>query len=873
VIRLAVGIAVLLAATPVSAEPAKPLVLDHGWRIQASARVGAGGEKISTRAFAADRWYPVSVPSTILAGLVADQIYKDPGAGLNLRAIPGETYPIGRNFANLPMPPDSPFRTSWWYRVEFETPSFDKDDHLTLHLDGVNYRADVWLNGRRVAASTDVVGMFRTFEFDVTPFVTRGGANVLAIEVQAPEATDLAWTWVDWNPAPPDKNMGLWRPVWLSTSGRVTVRYTAVMSDVDASLAQARLTAVADVTNHSDTAAVATLKLRVSALPAASRPLTMNVTLPPREHRVVEFTPEAYPALRVSKPNVWWPAGMGASPVEQATIDVELGGRASDSETTTFGIRTITSTLTASGARLFSINGKRLLIRGAGWAPDLLLREDPAREAAELAYVRDMHLNTVRLEGKLEDDHFFDLADRMGILVMAGWSCCDQWEQWAKWTPEHHAVAEASLRDQIARLRAHPSLLVWLNGSDNPPPDDVERAYNAILTDLRWPNPVLSSATARATASGPTGVKMTGPYDWVPPVYWYEDTTRGGAFGFNTETSPGPAIPPIESLKRMLPSTHLWPIDDVWNFHAGGGRFTTITTYRNALAARYGDPTGVEDFARKSQLAAYEGERAMFEAYGRAKYTATGVIQWMLNNAWPSLIWHLYDFYLQPGGGYFGAKKANEPVHVQYSYDDRSIVIVNAGPRLTAVTVHARVLGLDSKVIFSRDVTTDAIADGVVRVLTLPSAVATSTTYFLALRLSNEQGDTMSANVYWLSAKPDVLDHAHGTGTMTPVTSYADFTDLASMPAASVTSALKIDRQGDAETAHVTLTNTTARIAFFLRLQITQGLKGDEVLPVIWEDNFVTLLPGESREVSATYSHAALGGRAPVLYVRGWNVR
>ena len=872
-IRVVVGIVGLLAATPASAGPAKPLVLDHGWRIEASARVAARGETISTRAFVADRWYPVSVPSTILAGLVADQVYKDPGVGLNLRAIPGETFPIGRNFANLPMPPESPFRTSWWYRVEFETPSVDKDDHLTLHLDGVNYRADVWLNGRRVAASTDVVGMFRTFELDVTPFVARGGANVLAIEVQAPEATDLAWTWVDWNPAPPDKNMGLWRPVWLSTSGRVTVRHLAVTSDVDASLAQARLTAVADVTNHSDAPAAATLTLRVSALPAASRPITMNVTLSPREHRVVEFTPEAYPALRVLKPNVWWPAGMGASPVEQATIDVEVGGRTSDAETTTFGIRTITSTLTASGARLFSINGKRLLIRGAGWAPDLLLREDPAREAAELAYVRDMHLNTVRLEGKLEDDHFFDLADRMGILVMAGWSCCDQWEQWAKWTPENRVVAEASLRDQIARLRAHPSLLVWLNGSDNPPPDDVERAYNAILTDLRWPNPVLSSATGRATASGPTGVKMTGPYDWVPPVYWYEDTTRGGAFGFNTETSPGPAIPPIESLKRMLPSTHLWPIDDVWNFHAGGGRFTTITTYRNALAARYGDPTGVEDFARKSQLAAYEGERAMFEAYGRAKSTATGVVQWMLNNAWPSLIWHLYDVYLQPGGGYFGAKKANEPVHVQYSYDDRSIVIVNAGPRLTAVTVHARVLGLDSKLIFSRDFTTDAVADGVTRTLTVPPAVATSPTYFLDLRLTSEPGDVLSTNVYWLSAKPDVLDHAHGTGTMTPVTSYADFTDLASLPAAAVTSALKIDRRGDVETAHAALTTTTPRIAFFLRLQITQGVKGDEVLLVIWQDNFVTLLPGESRDVSATYSHAALGGRPPVLYVHGWNVR
>ena len=864
----------LLAAVPAAAEPAKSLVLDHGWRMQASAQVAAGGEKISTRSFDANRWFLVSVPSTVLGGLVANQVYKDPGVGLNLRAIPGESYPIGRNFATLPMPDDSPFHRSWWYRTEFEAPSLDKDDHLALHLDGINYRADVWLNGHRVAASADVVGMFRTFEFDVTSFVARGGPNVLALEVQAPEPTDLAWTWVDWNPAPPDKNMGVWRPVWLQTSGSVTVRHTTVRTDVNPSLTLARLTVATDVTNLSDKPAATTLRLRVSALPPSALPTTIKLTLQAHEHRVVEFSPDAYPALQVANPKIWWPAGMGESPVNRATIDADVGGRLSDSQTVTFGIRTITSTLTDTDARQFLINGRRVLIRGGGWAPDLLLREDPARQEAELKYVLDMHLNTVRLEGKLEDDHFFDLTDRMGILVVAGWSCCDQWEQWSKWTPENRAVAESSLRDQIARLRSHPSLLVWLNGSDNPPPDDVERAYDAILGDLHWPNPVLSSATGRATAaSGPTGVKMTGPYDWVPPSYWYEDTTRGGAFGFNTETSPGPAIPPIESLKRLLPPDHLWPIDDVWNFHAGGGRFTKITTYANALAARYGEPTSADDFAKKSQLAAYEGERAMFEAYGREKYKATGVIQWMLNNAWPSLIWHLYDFYLRPGGGYFGAKKANEPVHVQYSYDDRSIAIVNAGPRLNAVTVHIRVLGLDSKVVFSRDFMTDAIADGVVRTLALPPAVATSTAYFLDLRLTNEQGDLLSTNFYWLSAKPDVLDHAHGTGTMTPVTSYADFTELASLPAATVTSAIKVDRRGDDETAHVTLANNTPHIAFFLRLQIMKGVKGDEVLPILWEDNFVTLLPGESREIAATYSHDALGGQPAALYVHGWNVK
>jgi exo-1,4-beta-D-glucosaminidase len=864
------------AGVPGGAAPSKAVVLDRGWSMQSGARVPATGDKVSTHTFVPDNWYPVSVPSTVLAALVANQVFKDPGTGMNLRAIPGTSYPIGRNFATLPMPADSPFRTGWWYRTEFNARSLDKDDHLALHLDGVNYRAEVWLNGKQVATSTEVVGMFRYFEFDVTPYLSHGGPNVLAIEVLPPEPNDLAWTWVDWNPAPPDKNMGLWRPVWITTSGQVTVRRSNVLSTVAESLAHADLTVTSEVTNLSDRGVDATVTVRLDAglVPGPPKPITQKVTLRPHERRVVRFMPEATPALRIANPKLWWPSGMGEPALHQATVAVDVAGKASDEQTVTFGIRSITSELTDTGARLFRVNGRRLQVKGGGWAPDLLLRSDPARQDAELAYVRDMHLNAIRLEGKLEDDRFFAEADRLGLLVIAGWSCCDQWEQWPKWTAENRAVADASERDQIARLRVHPSLLVWLNGSDNPPPDDVERMYLAALKDLDWPNPVLSSATARATtASGQTGVKMTGPYDWVPPSYWLTDTTRGGAFGFNTETSPGPAIPPIESLKKMLPANHLWPIDDVWNFHAGGGRFTTLTTYTDALAARYGPPRSVEDFAAKSQLSAYEAERAMFEATSRNKYAATGLVQWMLNNAWPSLIWHLDDFYLRPGGGYFGTKKANEPLHVQYSYDDRSIAIVNAGPRLNAVTIHARVFSLDSVKVYDREMTLDATPDGVVRGFVLPPSVATSPTYFLDLRLTAENGDQLSSNFYWLSAKPDTLDPAHATGVTTPVTSYADFTGLESLPPVTVANAIRIERRGTDDVAHVTLTNKTPRIAFFLRLQIMKGLKGEEVLPILWSDNFVSLLPGETREITAAYAHDALGRQPAVLFVRAWNAK
>ena len=153
---------------------------------------------------------------------------------------------------------------------------------------------------------------------------------------------------------------------------------------------------------------------------------------------------------------------------------------------------------------------------------------------------------------------------------------------------------------------------------------------------------------------------MSGPYEYVAPSYWLEDTTRdpsaqkcnaggcGGAYGFNTETSMGPAVPPIESIRAMVGKDHLWPMDDTWDYHAGGGAFKDIHVFTDAVNTRFGPATSAEDYAVKAQLQTYEGVRAMYEAYSRNKYTSTGVIQWMLNNPWPSLVWHLYDYYMQP---------------------------------------------------------------------------------------------------------------------------------------------------------------------------------------------------------------------------------
>jgi exo-1,4-beta-D-glucosaminidase len=606
----------------------------------------------------------------------------------------------------------------------------------------------------------------------------------------------------------------------------------------------------------------------------AGASFVQDVTLAAGERKDVTFEPAQFPQLELKNPKLWWPAQMGAPTLQDLTLRADVGGKHSHQVTRKVGIREIQSTIDERKKRLFTINGKKLLIRGAGWSSDMLLTYDPRRIEDQLRYAQHIGLNTVRLEGKLETEHFFDYADRQGLLVLAGWCCCDHWERWDKWDADDRVVAEQSLRSQIYRLRGHPSLLTWMNGSDFPPPPDIERMYLKVEKDLLWPNPVISSATAKPTpVTGESGVKMSGPYEWIPPSYWMTDDKRGGAHGFNSETSPGPAPPPVESLRRMFPPDKLWPQNEVWGFHSGGDVFTDVKKFTRALDARYGKAETVEDFAAKSQLMAYEGIRAMFEAYSRNKYVSTGVIQWMLNNAWPGLIWHLFDYYLLPGGGYFGAKIAVEPLHPIYGYDDRSIAVVSSRyDDVKGLTLHARVFNLDMKEMFARILPVDAPADSTQRVFTLPDIAGLSTTYFVHLQLTDSAGKRVGSNFYWLSTKPEVMDWDKSEWYVTPTKSFADFTALATLPKVKLNVTSTSARKGPDTITTVKLENPSTSLAFFVRLKLTKGAAGDEVVPVLWEDNYLSLLPGEKRTVTATVRSTDLGRARAAVVVSGMNL-
>jgi exo-1,4-beta-D-glucosaminidase len=848
------------------------LTLSHGWQIQSSAKIEANGAAISTAAFNAQGWYPTQVPTTVLAALVRNKVFPNPFYGMNLRLIPGTDYPIGGLFSHLAMPPDSPFRVGWWYRTAFALPASDRGRHIFLNFNGINYQADVWLNGQKIAGMREIAGTFRTFSLDITAVARPGAENSLAVEVFPETPDSLAWSWVDWNPTPPDKDMGLWRSVYITTTGPVAVRYPYVTTKLEMKpRPRAQLTVSATLANLTAQPVAGVLRGRIGRLV-----FEQPVKLAGGETRNVSFTPEKFRMLNFSRPRLWWPWMLGRPNLYSLDLEFLAGKTVSDRQTFQFGIRRITAKINRYGALEFSVNGDPVLIRGGGWAPDMLLRFSRKRTLAQIEYVRHLGLNTIRLEGKLIDNDFFRTADREGVLVMAGWCCCDAWQEWKRWDASDYVIAAQSLRSQIRRLRNHPSMLVWLNGSDVPPPPKVERMYLGIEHSLDWPNPIVSSASATPTkVTGPSGVKMTGPYNWVAPAYWWKNKTAGGAWGFNTETSPGPAPMSRASLERTLPNRDLWPINKVWNFHAGSGMFKTLDVFNEALATRYGKPKSLDDYLLKSQVMAYEGERAMFEAYSGNRYRATGVIQWMLNNAWPSLIWHLWDYYLVPDGGFYGTRKANEILHIEYDYANHSVLAASrlrhATGRLEAV---ATVYDLDLKIAWRRRTFLSLGPDAVRQVFTIPDLPNLSTTYFLDLQLLGG-GRVISRNFYWLSTKHDAWDEAKAHYYLTPATAYADLEGLERLPRTRLVAYASERPAGDQHVVFVYLRNPSRHLAFFIHLRLQRASDGLDAVPVFWSDNDLTLLPGRKRTVVARIPNAQFGTgeRSGVLLdISGWNV-
>lgn len=841
-----------------------------GYAIQSTAKVDDSASAVSSPGYPASGWYPAGRRSTVLAALLAAGRYPDPFYSTNLREIP-----------------KADFQVPWWYRSDFQVP--DTSQRTSLDFSGVISAADVYVNGRQVAKASDVAGAYTRHELDITSLV-RSGTNTVAFRIQ-PNVPNrkLTMGWLDWLQPPPDDNMGIVRDVVVRRGGPVALRDTHVTTKLDVpSLASADLTVKTTVRNESDRDVTAVVSGGV-----AGTSLTRSVPLAAHETKTIAFTPADVPGLRVASPKVWWPAGMGSQPLYDLDLTVSVAGTTMDTARETFGIRDVQAPLNSDGARQYRINGRRLLIKGGGWSPDEFLRWDPTYTEDRLKYALDLGLNAIRLEGHIEPDEFFDFADRLGVLTLPGWECCDKWEGQVNgtgesgdpWTAADYPVAKASMAAEAARLRRHPSVISFLIGSDFAPDATIEKNYLDALKAADWQTPVVAAASAKSSPQlGSSGMKMTGPYDWVPPGYWY-DKREGGAAGFNSETSAGPDIPTMDTLRRMMTPAELdtlWKNPDLKQYHRSPSPvFGTLKIYDAALAGRYGPPTGLTDYVRKSQLAQYENVRAQYEAYERnqtdASKPSTGVIYWMFNSGWTSLHWQLMDRYLDQSGAYFGAKKANEPLHVQYGYDDRSVIVVNNRHGSAAgLTARATLFDPDGTQRYDRTVTDLAVdGDGAHRTaFTLPASVdGLARTYLVRLVLTDAAGKEVSRNVYWLSTKADKLDWSKTDWYYTPTTSYADLTGLGSMERAPVSAtASTVSANDGTSTTTVTVRNTgTGRTPSLLTDVHVVDTQGRPVLPVRWSDNQVSLWPGESATLTARFRTADLRGSAPSVRVSGWN--
>jgi exo-1,4-beta-D-glucosaminidase len=876
-----------LAVITACSGPEKPVTssvrsLSDGWKMQPSDKLTGIEEKsISENGFKPDLWFKAVVPGTVLGSLVSTGIVEDPYFGINMQKVDPEQ-----------------FKQPWWFRSSFNLKPEDLQKNISLSFNGVNYRADLWINGKLVAGKDTFAGTYRMFTFKVNDYV-KEGENTLALKLWQHADGEYSIGFVDWNPLPRDRNMGIFREVLLEINDGVKIRSPFVYSKVsEKSASAADLFIQAEVVNSLDKPVDGILRVNYELGEVEKR-----VRLNAGETISCSFTSEDFPGLSVKNVKLWWPNGMGEPSLYNLKVDFISGSSIDDRVEKRYGIREIKSHLDKRGNRVFEVNGKFVMPKGGGWTDDLLLQDTRESVEAQLRYTQHMNLNSIRCEGFWgKDETLYDLCDEYGILVMVGWSC--HWE-WAEYllkqcdekyggpvSDEDIKLISACWFDQMMWLRNHPSIYCWMLGSDKLPAPKLEKNYEDLFRKYDPSRPVVSSAGGVGTGeegvvakvplvsdlTGPTGMKMLGPYAFTPPVYWFIDTIRGGAYGFNTETGPGEAIPPLSSLRRMLPKESLWPIDrKYWEYHTGRNEFTKLDRFLNGLSGRYGVSKSIEDFAFKSQVINYELIRPMFEAYIANKPVSTGLVQWKQNTAWPDLIWQLYDTYLQPGGTFYGTRKACTPLHAIYRYGFDDIYLANeALLDADSLTVNIRVFDTDSKEIFSDKWTGGINTNTSKFIYKLPKISNLTPVYFLDLVITDKGGKEVDNNIYWLSQKQDLLDYKAADKLpwpyYTPTKQYADFTGLNKLPKVSLTYDYQFEKGDKFGTITVKVKNQTQSIAFFIYLDPLNPDTERPILPIYWSDNYVTLFPGEEKTYSAKYFLRDSGDGKPIVNVNAWNV-
>lgn len=933
----------ILAAGGASPQAGKELQMkrqylrDH-WSLQSTAVEPRQGAELSQPGVELNGWYPIQVPTTVLRALIQNGVYPDPRFGLNAFRIPDSSEEFNREhdlarFSHLPNG-RNPWRDPWWYRTEFDLEALPKGARVWLNLDCLNYRAEVWVNGHRIAGPERLVGMFQRFRLDLTG-CARPGRNALAVlvypvdhpgtpdaqlQVYGPvrgfhkeilkDVTEVMTIGYDCFPTVPDRNMGLLQDVSLDVTGPVDLRHPFVRAHLPLpELTPATLTLSAELVNASPEPVQGTVhgEVRGPEGELVAR-FAEEVFLPAGESRTRVWSGDTVPSLRLSQPRLWWPHGYGEQPLYELSLRFEADGQPASQVQTAFGLRRLDRELHvrdgAHGLRL-RVNGEPVFCRGGYIQPEMMFDWDEERLATEVRYLTEANLNYVVFEDiPNPPEAFLDACDRAGLMF---WNCfygC-YWMQPGTEYPADLDLLEACTVDLVKRYRNHPSLVLYMAQNEGETRQEVYTMWRRRvleLDDTRFLVPSGSFPDYRTDIpewirpDTPVGLNDYNPksYSWQTPATYYRWVRQERNWMFMIESGSA-SVPPLESLEQFLPGLRekppnsgddpVYPLDAAWA-HFGANSY--YEWFDRALRALYGEPKDVRDYVWKAHLVAYDQHRAMFEAVNHRMWEITsGFGEWKLNSAWPDVQWQLYDWFLRPTPSLFAVRKAGAPLHVQLSPLDSQVTVVNNQRRPEAgLEVRGTVYGPSLHPLEQRIARLD-IGPHTYReafVLPQPTSTTEAPIYFVKLELWDREGRPRADNFYWLSPRLyDCEPLFSGDLRQLPANRPVElprqrpcFPELQELPPASlqVEAVRRPAGSGrrEEERVRVQIANPTDRLAFFIRLRLTDGPAGEEVRPLFWEDNCFSLLPGEGKAVEVRFPSRPGRSAGLFLQVDGWNI-
>lgn len=885
--------------------PDDAIVLYDRWQMRESYYVGLNGMDISSVGYKSSDWYSATVPSTVLGVLVQHGVYPDPYIGLNNMKIPDASDDVNKKYdlakySHLPEE-RNPWSKPYWFRTEFVVPESYKGKTVALNFNGLNYRADIWVNGKQIADSAEVVGMFRRFRFDVSDIVKVGEKNALAVciypldypgnQFRAPldgpygplggpggdgeilrNVTQYCTIGWDWIPSVRDRNMGLWQHVYLNASGDVRVYDPVAFTEFEISdTSKANVTVRCMLENFSD--CEKKVKLNICITPAGFAGDTIKLsqlcTMP--ADTVVEFTSsyKDHPSLIMKNPKLWWPRNYGAQNLYNLEIEVEDGGDVASKAENRFGVRSVGTCILPSGGRAFTVNGRIIRFNGGAWVPDFMLTWNRQRYIDEVRLMAEGNHSVVRVNGCgiVVPDAFLDACDEYGLLVWQELSrtsveASSKKEETKNWTPPYvdPSIYLENMTDCILRLRSHPSLVIWCGSNEAAPQSDIGKALqNRILPQLDgtrvWlpaseETPAWSNIETRGWTGGPWDIKRLKDY--------YRMYSEGGAFAFKNEI--GLASPPnINTIAAVVPDydkyvPEWFPFNKSVSYHDAAG--FTFKALNDLILADLGKPASLNEYMWMGNIYNNMAYRTIFEAANKARPLNAGTMLWKSNAAWPSFNWQVYDWFLRTNAGYYSMRSACKPLHVQASIDDLTIQVSSMlSSDMLDMVLHVDVYSPLGKLEASEKKIVSVKSDCIALAGSLPDVVSNGNLHFVSLELRSKDGKILDRNNVWLQKDEK-------------------WYDLLKMKLAEIR-LMNVEKKdcGDEIRYDFTVKNISKIPAVNAVLALTDGETGNELLPLFWSDNEMTLMPGEVRKLSVHVCKKLLGDNNLMLNVEGFNLK